>query len=416
VNAPALQATPPLDLDFVRAQFPAFREAELQGSAFFENAGGSYVCQPVIDRLGDYYRRLKVQPCYPYPASQEAGAWMEAAFVRLADYLGVSSDELQFGPSTSQNTYVLAQAFRRQLQPGDEIIVTDQDHEANSGVWRCLAENGVVVREWQVDRDSGHLDPDALAALLSERTRLVAFTHCSNLLGEINPAAAICAALRAAGVVSIVDGVSFAPHGLPDVAALGADIYLFSSYKTFGPHQGVMVIRRPLLDTLGNEAHTFHALLPHRRFTPAGPDHAQIAAMNGIADYFDALDAHHGGATDVGRAARVRGLLHDGEAALLQPIIDFVAAHPALRLLGPRDAAARSALVAFVPHQLTPLELVETLGREGMMIGGGNFYSVRLCEALGIDPARGVARISLAHYNTREEVQRLLRALDRALG
>jgi len=405
-----------LDLEFVRQQFPAFAEPTLRDQAFFENAGGSYACRQVIDRLGEYYRRLKVQPYHGYPAAQEAGAWMDAAHVRLAEYLGVTADEVQFGPSTSQNTYVLAQAFRRQLQAGDEIVVTEQDHEANSGVWRRLAEDGIVVREWRVDRDSGRLDPAALDALLGARTKLVAFTHCSNLLGEINPVAEICAKVRAAGALSVVDGVSFAPHGLPDVAALGADIYLFSAYKTFGPHQGVMVIRQPLLDTLGNEAHSFHAALPHRRFVPAGPDHAQVAAMCGVAEYFDALDRHHGGGEDAGRAARVRELLHANAAAIVQAILDRLAAHRDVRLLGPRDATARTATIAFVPAARTPLELVETLATQGVLIGSGHFYSVRLCKALGIETARGVARISLAHYNTPAETERLLHVLDRALA
>ncbi|NGY04717.1 aminotransferase class V-fold PLP-dependent enzyme [Solimonas terrae] len=405
-----------LDHDFIRRQFPAFAEPSLREQAFFENAGGSYACRQVIDRLGEYYRRLKVQPYHAYPAAQEAGAWMDASYLRLAGYLGVAADEVQFGPSTSQNTYVLAQAFRRQLKPGDEIIVTDQDHEANGGVWRRLAADGVVVREWCVDRGSGSLDPQALDPLLSERTKLVAFTHCSNLLGEINPVATICAKIRKAGATSIVDGVSFAPHGLPDVAALGADVYLFSAYKTFGPHQGVMVIRRPLLDALGNEAHYFHAPMPHRRFVPAGPDHAQVAALCGVAEYFDALDRHHGGGDDEGRAARVRALLQGGEADCVQTLLDFLAARRDLRLLGPRRASARAATIAFVPASRTPLELVEALAAQGVMIGSGHFYSVRLCEALGIDPARGVARVSLVHYNSPTEVEKLLRALDATLA
>lgn len=405
-----------LDHDFVRSQFPAFAEPSLQGQAFFENAGGSYACRQVIDRLDEYYRRLKLQPFHLYPAAQEAGAWLDAAYIRMAEYLNVDADEVQFGPSTSQNTYVLAQAFRRLLAPGDEIIVTDQDHEANSGVWRRLSADGIVVREWRVDRSRGSLDPAELDALLGPRTKLVAFTHCSNLIAEINPVPAICAKIRAAGAHSIVDGVSLAPHGLPDVAALGADIYLFSAYKTFGPHQGVMAIRRPLLDTLGNEAHYFHAALPHRRFVPAGPDHAQVAAICGIAEYFDALDMHHGGGEVAGRAARVRALLHDSGAQNVQTILDFLATRSDVRVLGPRHAAARTATIAFVPTARTPAEVVSALGNAGVMAGSGHFYSVRLCEALAIDPQRGVARLSLAHYNTSAEVEQLLRALENALA
>src|SRR5579862_3141166 len=136
--------TQALDTDFVRAQFPAFSEPTLESQALFENAGGSYACGAVIHRLHEYYRRLKVQPYYLFAASTEAGAWMDAARARLAEYLGVSASEVHFGPSTSQNTYVLAQALRPQLQPGDEIIVTNQDHEANSGAWRRLVGHGAT--------------------------------------------------------------------------------------------------------------------------------------------------------------------------------------------------------------------------------------------------------------------------------
>ena len=207
-----------LDLEFVRRQFPAFAEPSLKEQAFFENAGGSYACGPVISRLHEYYRRLKVQPYYAFAASTEAGEWMDASRARLAQYLGVTAEEVHFGPSTSQNSYVLAQAFRALLKPGDEIIVTNQDHEANSGCWRRLAAHGFVVREWRVDPDSGMLDEAELERLSSERTRLLTFPHASNVVAHINPVARITARARAAGVITVVDGVAWAPHGLPDVA------------------------------------------------------------------------------------------------------------------------------------------------------------------------------------------------------
>ncbi|HYC08605.1 MAG TPA: aminotransferase class V-fold PLP-dependent enzyme, partial [Steroidobacteraceae bacterium] len=304
-----------LDLGFVRRQFPAFAEPSLARQAFFENAGGSYPCAPVVNRLTEYYRRLKVQPYYAFPASTEAGEWMDAARERLAEYLGVSAPEVHFGPSTSQNTYVLAQAFRALLQPGDEIIVTNQDHEANSGSWRRLAAHGVVVREWRVDPQSGVLDEGQLERLLSERTRLLTFPHASNVVAHINPVSRIAARARRAGIITVVDGVAWAPHGLPDVAKLGVDVYLFSLYKTYGPHQGLMVVRSELLERLANQGHYFNEADGAKRLVPAGPDHAQVAAARGIAEYFDALDAHHGapaGASDT-RAERVRQLLRGAE-------------------------------------------------------------------------------------------------------
>jgi selenocysteine lyase/cysteine desulfurase len=248
-----------LDIDFTRAQFPAFAEASLQGQAFFENAGGSYTCAPVFNRLMRFYRERKVQPYAPYEASWLGGEEMDEARSRLAAIMGVATDELSFGPSTSQNTYVLAQAVRQWLPKGAAIVVTNQDHEANSGVWRRLADEGIEVREWAIDRETGHLIQDDLAALLGDgKVRLVCFPHCSNVVGEINPVTEIVAMAHSAGAVTCVDGVSYAPHGLPNVAALGTDIYLFSAYKTYGPHQGIMVIRRALGEALPNQGHYFN--------------------------------------------------------------------------------------------------------------------------------------------------------------
>ena len=213
-----------LDLDFVRAQFPAFAETSLKGKAFFENAGGSYTCAPVIDRLTRFYRERKVQPYAPYAASTLGGAEMDEARSRLAAMLGVGTDELSFGPSTTQNTYVLARAFARWMRVGDAIIVTNQDHEANTGPWRRLADEGFEIREWQIDPDTGHLDLGDLAELLDDRVRLVCFPHCSNVVGEVNPVTEITALAHAAGAFVCVDGVSYAPHGLPDVGWMNADI------------------------------------------------------------------------------------------------------------------------------------------------------------------------------------------------
>ena len=261
-----------LDIEFVRGQFPAFAQESLQGQAFFENAGGSYTCQPVIDRLTRFYTERKVQPYAPYEASRLGGAEMDEARSRLAAMMGVESDELSFGPSTTQNTYVLANAFRQFMQPGDAVIVTNQDHEANTGPWRRLEDEGFEVREWQVDPETGHLDLKKLEALLDEKVRLVCFPHCSNVVGEINPVVEITALAHAAGAFVCVDGVSYTPHGLPNVGLMGPDIYLFSAYKTYGPHQGLMVMRRALGETLPNQGHYFNAGSLYKRFTPAGPD------------------------------------------------------------------------------------------------------------------------------------------------
>ncbi|GAA6178818.1 aminotransferase class V-fold PLP-dependent enzyme [Shimia sp. NS0008-38b] len=405
-----------LDVDFVRSQFPAFAEQSLKGQAFFENAGGSYTCAPVIDRLTRFYRERKVQPYAPYRASDLAGAEMDEARARLAGFMGVATDEVSFGPSTTQNTYVLAQAFRQWMDPGDAIIVTNQDHEANSGPWRRLAEDGIEVREWRVDPETGHLDPEDLNALLDDRVRLVCFPHCSNVVGEINPVAKITARAHAAGAFVCVDGVSYAPHGIPDVGGLGADVYLFSAYKTYGPHQGIMVMRRNLGEMLPNQGHYFNADSLYKRFTPAGPDHAQVAACAGMVDYFEAFAAHHGvmGETPVATGVAVHDVIRSHEIKLLQPILDFAKTRNSVRLLGPAEAENRAptvALAANVPGEALAAQLAE----HDVMAGGGDFYAVRALSGMGVDEARGVLRVSFVHYTTEDEVQKLLTALDAVL-
>ncbi len=406
----------PLDTAWVRTQFPAFSVPALRDRPFFENAGGSFPCAPVVQRLTRFYTERKVQPYAPYEVSELAGAEMDEARDRLSEMLGVKPHELSFGPSTSANTYVLAQAVRRWLEPGAAIVVTDQDHEANSGAWRRLGDEGVEVREWRIDPASGHLDPARLSDLLSDgRVRLVCFTHCSNVIGEINDVAAISAMARMAGARTCVDGVSYAPHGFPDVGAAGCDAYLFSAYKTYGPHQGLMVIREDWGWELPNQGHFFNGDQLQKRFTPAGPDHAQIAATAGMADYLEALSARHGGPDRGAGAARfAHDLMRDKEVALLAPLLEALAGRNDLRLLGPTDPARRAPTVA--------MELAgggeaaaRALAAHDIMAGGGDFYAVRPLRAMGIDPAKGVLRVSFTHYTSEEDIDRLIRALEAVL-
>lgn len=410
--------TKSLDIDWVRSQFPAFSAAPLQGQAFFENAGGSYTCQQVVDRLTRYYTERKVQPYAPYEASRLAGEEMDEARRRIAAMLGVKTHELSFGPSTSQNTYVLANAVRRWLKPGEAIVVTNQDHEANSGVWRRLAEEGIEVREWQIDTETGSLDPERLSELLADgAVRLVCFPHCSNVVAEINDVQAITALAHAAGAFVVVDGVSYAPHGFPNVGDLGCDVYLFSAYKTYGPHQGIMVIREGFGAELPNQGHYFNGGSLYKRFTPAGPDHAQIAASAGMADYFEALSAHHGAPA---KGAAAGGFAHElmraHEVKLLQPLLDYLAAKNSVRLLGPREASRRAPTVAVALDGNREAEATAAaLAAYGIMAGGGDFYAVRPLSALGVDLEKGVLRMSFVHYTSEDEIGKLINAIDGVL-
>ena len=401
------------DTSFVRAQFPAFSEPSLRGQAFFENAGGSFMCRQVIWRFSRFFKERNVQPYGAFNASIVAGDEMDEARERLARMMGVTSEELSFGPSTTQNVYVLAQAFGQWMNAGDAIIVTNQDHEANSGAWRKLIARGIEVREWQIDPDTGLLDLETLEPLLDERVRLVCFPHCSNVVGAINPVQKICQRVHRAGAFACVDGVSYAPHGLPNVAKLEADIYLLSTYKTYGPHQGLMVIRRALGMALPNQGHDFNADTLFKRFTPAGPAHAEIAACAGIADYIDTVYRHHfkAGRDGAGRAESIHDMMRGHETALMVPLLDYLETRPEWRLLGPGSAAERAPTLALhLPSD--PAMAASRLAHHGIMAGAGDFYAVRPLRALGIDPERGVLRLSFVHYTTAEEVERLIRALD----
>lgn len=409
-----------LDLEHVRAQFPAFAEPSLEGWAFFENAGGSYPCRQVIDRLTDYYRLPRVQPHHPYPLSERAGAMMDEGPARLAAMLGVGPDELFVGPSSTQNTSVLAHALGETLGPGAVLIVTEQDHEANRGAWlRMAAERGLTVRTWPVDPVTGVLQIDDLAGLLDGKVALVAFPHASNLVGQVNDVAAISRLVHDAGALAVLDAVAHAPHAIPDIDQLGVDVHLFSTYKTYGPHQGAMVVRRELAEQLPNQGHFFNAGIAGKRLVPAGPDHAQLAAIAGMVDYVEDLDRHHHpdeSADDPkASAARVSVLWRDHETALLAPLLAHLEARDDVRLLGDASAEGRVPTVSIIASR-PGRELAGLLAGHGIMCGGGHFYAHRLTEALGIDPDHGVLRTSFVHYTSPGDIDQLLSALDAVLS
>lgn len=408
--------TLPLDPSRIRALFPAFNEPSLAGQAFFENAGGSYTAQATLDILDRFYRATKVQPYGVYAASEAAGRAMDHAYERLAQALNVTTDWIHIGPSSSANTYVLGNAFAAWLKPGDAVIVTNQDHEANTGNWRRLSNRGIEVREWRVDTETARLSLDALDALLDEKVKLVAAPHCSNIVGDINPISEIAARAHAVGAVLAVDGVSYAPHGVPDLAALGADIYFFSAYKVYGPHQGVMAIRPELALALPNQGHYFNDAKLRYRLTPAGPDHAQIAATAGIVDYLEQVAAIAPASVEgVDPFRRAHAAMRAQEIALATPLLDYLRSRNDIRLIGPSDPASRAPTIALA-HAQPGVDIARRLAARGIMASGGNFYAVRLLEALGIDPFNhGVLRLSFVHYTTPAEIQQLITALDAEL-
>jgi cysteine desulfurase family protein (TIGR01976 family) len=410
-----------LDVAFVRRQFPAFSHPETGRWAFFENAGGSYVPAPVIERLDRFFVEHKVQPYGPFETSRRAGEEMDESYTVLAGLLNAGVDELTIGPSTTLNTYVLSQAVRPVLRPGDEIVVTNQDHEANIGCWRKLAEFGIVIREWRIDPGTGELRIADLEALLSERTRLVCFTLCSNVVGTFNDVAAIVGRAAAAGAWTVADGVSQAPHTLMDARGSGLDGYLFSTYKTFGTHTGVLWCRPEFASRLASQGHWFNAGQAHYRLNPTGPQHAEIAALAGLGNYLDILHDHHfgneRGADRRTRALAVYGLIGNHESRLANRLLAYLSSRPDVRIIGRTEAApgVRAATVAITVAERRSTDLAEALAQSRVAVRAGHFYARRCVEALGVDPDDGVLRMSLVHYNDDDDVTRLIEALDETL-
>ncbi|MBM4094489.1 MAG: aminotransferase class V-fold PLP-dependent enzyme [Planctomycetes bacterium] len=401
------------DVEFARSQFPSFLQPELAEWAFFENAGGSYVPHQVADRLDAFFRRCKVQPYGPFAASIEAGEAMDAGYRCIVELLNAAADEVTLGPSTTMNCYVLAQALRPTLKPGDELIITNQDHEANIGCWERLAEFGVAVKCWAIDPDSGELEVDALRTLVTDRTRLVCFSLCSNIVGTFQDVRAIVKVAHDAGALAIADGVSYAPHRVVDVRELGVDICLFSTYKTFGTHLGVLWGKREVLEGLAPQGHFFNSQLPRYRLNPAGPLHAEIAALAGVGEYYDALYRVHFGDMNLNRLERAKSvfeLVADHETRLANQLLESLNELPDVRIVGQRTATAsrRAPTISIVCAGHKHGELARGLAARKIAVRAGHFYALRCIRALGIqDPAEGVLRISMVHYNTEEEVRRL---------
>jgi len=413
-----------LDHDFIRDQFPTFAHPETGTWVMSENAGGSYAAKPVIDQFHHFMTATKVQPYWSFAASTETGRNMDRSTALWTAAINAEPEEVMFGPSTSINTYVLAHALRAELNVGDEVIVTNQDHEANSGAWRRLADgnSGIIVREWSVDPETGRLDITKLKNLLNKRTKLVFITHCSNIVGEIHDIAAIARETHAAGARIGIDGVSCAPHLLPDVRALGADFYYFSLYKVYGPHQGLLYVKRDHLERISNQGHYFNAPILGKRLTPAGPQHGEIACAGGVIDYLEEAYTHHLGVGEMPAASppeRMRLIMerfHTHECRQANRILTLLAEKGA-RIIGPRAAEPhrRAATIAFRPRRGKPQDVVDLLTSRRICCGSGHFYAFRLMTALGIEPDEGVVRLSLVHYNSEADVTHILEALDGAL-
>ncbi|MEM6993142.1 MAG: cysteine desulfurase-like protein [Myxococcota bacterium] len=407
-----------LDVDFARSHFPALA----QGWGLMDNAGGSVTPTPVIERITRYLREFQVQLGASYPMSAEAESLVRAGEAAAATLVGATPEEAIVGPNTTSNLQLMARALGPQIEPGDEVIVTNLDHEANIGCWRGLASHGAEVRTWRLRPETASLHLVDLEALLTPRTRLVAFTHCANVVGEIVDVAAVVAAVRANRPDTIVcaDGVAYAPHRLVDVRALGVDLYAVSLYKVYGPHLGVLFGRRELLLEAKSRNHGFVAedQLPYK-FQPGNVTHELAAGLTGILEYFDRLAAHHGIEEPSARRrlARVYALIAAHEQRLAERVLEFLRARADVTIIGPKsaDADLRVPTIAFAVDGVPASVIPPALEAQRVAIRFGHFYAPAAIDALGLAERGGVARISMAHYNSLAEVDRLIDGLGALL-
>jgi cysteine desulfurase family protein (TIGR01976 family) len=405
-----------LDLNFIRKLYPAARWQR----PFFENAGGAFVPQSVISRMTDYMTEAQVQTGYSFTESVDATERVSRSQTLMSEIIGAEREEVILGPSTSINVYVLAQALRPLFKPGDEIIVSTLNHESNSGPWRKLAEFGVRIVEWPADSDTGAMRIDDLDSLLNERTRLVAFPQVSNITGDINDVGIITNKVHAVGAMVCVDGVAFAPHRPIDVKAWDVDFYLFSFYKVFGPHLGLLYCRKDRLLAAKGQYHYFFPEddLDHK-LNPAGPNHETIASLTGISEYLDTVHRHHFANTSGNRFERTQELFQlfaEHEQKLAQRFLEFINAQPSIRLVGSNSANIDTRVPTFSLQikGIASKEVAQALAKEGIACGSGHFYAKRLLDSLNIlEPE--VLRCSMAHYTSMTDVEQLIDCLKRQI-
>lgn len=408
----------PLDLAFVRPQFPA-----LAGdTVFFDNAGGSQVLTGVVDRIRDYLLTTNVQHGATYRVSQAASARLRDAQVGVATLMNAARpEEVVMGPTTTQLLQGLARAMMSQLAPGDDVIVSQADHESNIGCWTSLERIGVVVTTWPLNPESGRLELADLDRLMTPRTRLVAVTHASNIFGEILPVADYARFVHDRGAKICVDGVAYAPHRAIDVQAWDVDYYAFSVYKAYGPHHAVLYGKYDALLALDNLYHYFIASdrIPYK-LQPGNPNYELSYACLGVTEYLENLGRRHGASPEAAPRAAIEAAFEamaGHEEALAARLLDFLGTHPGVRVLGPATAArdVRVPTVSFVAAGRRARDIVHHTDALGIGIRHGDFHSRRLVEHLGYGGDDGVVRVSMVHYNTIDEVDRLTRALDDVL-
>ena len=407
----------PLDLTWIRAQFPALAQ-EVNGhpAVFFDGPGGTQVPQRVIDAVTDYLIRHNANTHGAFATSRRTDETIDAARAAMADFLGCAADEVVFGPNMTTLTFAISRAFGRDIRPGDEIVLTRLDHDANVAPWKALEERGTVIRMVDIDTEECTLDMADMARAIGPRTKLVAVGYASNAVGTINDVTTITRMAHAVGALVYIDAVHYAPHGPIDVRALDCDFLACSPYKFFAPHMGALYGKREHLARLRPyKVRPASDAIPDRWETGT-KNHEGLAGVTAAIEYLAELGQRITPAT-TRRAALVQAMeaIKAYERELSEQLIANLLAIPGLTFYGISDPARfdmRTPTVAVRLAGCTPRELAEALGRRGIFCWDGNYYAINLTERLGVEADGGMLRIGLVHYNTAEEIELLLEALN----
>ncbi|MEZ5470318.1 MAG: cysteine desulfurase-like protein [Marinicella sp.] len=400
-----------MNINWVRQQFPALSKQE--NMVFMDNAGGSQTVGYAIDAITEYLTHYDVQLGASYATSVQASEKLIQATNNIQTYLNAEHAEAVIvGPSSTALVRILSLCLAQQWQKGDEVIITDVDHECNRAAWLELQKQGIVIRQWRINPDTLELKTNELLALMSKKTKLVCFTHVSNILGSINPIKQWTELAHEQGAMVCVDGVAYAPHRLLDVRDWDVDFYFFSTYKTFGPHQAVLYGKRDILKSLPGFNHDFIQTSPYK-FQPGNVNYELCYAMSAVVQYLCDLGADQTDA-EINRNNLTQAYqqIAEYEAGLLQPLLDFLNSKPQINIIGNAQSnpKQRVATLSFVHDNIDSKTIVEQIDPHHIGIRYGDFYAVKLIDHLGLREHQGVVRVSLAHYNTIEEVDLLINA------
>jgi cysteine desulfurase family protein (TIGR01976 family) len=412
-----LRRTEPLDLEWVRTQFPSLsRQVNGRTAAFLDAPGGTQVAQRVIDAIENYLRTSNANTCGAYVTSRETDQMIASARSAMGDFLGCDSDEIVFGPNMTTLTYAISRAIGRELSPGDEILLTHLDHDANVSPWRALEERGAKIQFADINDEDCTLNMEDLARKLSSRTKVVAVGYASNAVGTINDVKTVVRLAHEVGALAYIDAVHYAPHGPIDIRDLNCDFLVCSTYKFFGPHMGVLYGKREHLARLQPYKLRANTNSVPQRWEWGTLNHECIAGIRACVDYLEEL-----GRRSVQKASRREAILaayraiHSHERQLAQKMLEGLSEIRGLKLYGIADPArvdSRCPTFAVRIDGHTPLELATRLGDQGIFTWDGNYYALNLTERLGVEQSGGFLRIGFVHYNTQQEVDRVLHALN----